>query len=113
MRRIAFRFDPDLYAALSTRAGRDGASHGQVVLDSIEAAHTAGVLADLIAGRAEPGNPSGLFPRLKTRGPSRPTVPVEFRLHTRAAAVLDTLVEQTYAESRTQLIAAALHHHLI
>lgn len=111
VRRIAFRLDPDLYAALTARAGQDCSSHGQVVLDSIEAAHTAGNLAGLVA-HDDPVDAAGLFPRLRTRGPSRPTVPVEIRLHARAAAVLDTLVQQTRADSRTRLITAALHHHL-
>lgn len=112
VRRIAFRVDPDLYAALTSRAGRDGGSHGQVVLDSIENAHTAGVLAALITQKGEPGDQGGLFPRLKARGPSRPTIPVEIRLHARAVAVIDDLVRQSNADSRTQLITAALQRHL-
>jgi hypothetical protein len=39
-------------------------------------------------------------------------VPVEIRLHARAAAVLDDLVEQTGADSRTQLITAVLRRRL-
>ena len=112
VRRIAFRLDPDLYTALNNRAARDGTSHGQVVLDSIEAAHSAGVLADLIDRHTQPATHDGLFPRLKARRPTRPTVLVEIRLHTRATAVLDTLVDQTNADSRTQLIVTALRHNL-
>jgi len=39
-------------------------------------------------------------------------VPVEIRLHAQAVTVLDQLVTQTGADSRTQLIVAALRHHL-
>lgn len=46
MRRIAFPLDPALGAAITAKAADSKASHGQVVLDGVEAAHTAG------AGRA-------------------------------------------------------------
>ena len=39
VRRVAFRLEPGLHEALTTRAAADKISHGQVVLDSIEAAH--------------------------------------------------------------------------
>jgi len=112
VRRVAFRLDPTLHAGLTTAAASQKTSLGQVVLDAVEAAHHANVLRDLVAAEAASPEPDGLFPRLQTRGTARATVPVEIRLHARAAAVLDTLVDQTQADSRTQLIVAALRHRL-
>jgi hypothetical protein len=51
-----------------------------------------------VAAQAAPTPDGGLFPRLKGRGAAQATVPVEIRLHARAAAVLDDLVEQTGAD---------------
>jgi hypothetical protein len=99
VRRIAFRLDPALHAVLTRKAADSKTSQGQVVLDCVEAAHTARVLAELATTEAIPATSSGLFPRLKGRGAAQATVPVEIRLHTGAAAVLDDLVEQTGAES--------------
>jgi hypothetical protein len=112
VRRIAFWLDPALHAALTGKAAGSKTSQGQVVLDCVEAAHTAGVLGELVATEAAPAPDGGLFPRLQGRGTARPTVPVEIRLHARAAAVLDDLVEQTGADSRTQLITVSLRYHL-
>jgi hypothetical protein len=61
------------------------------------------VLGQLVTIEAIAATSSGLFPRLKGRGAAQATVPVEIRLHAGAAAVLDDLVKQTGAESRTQL----------
>lgn len=112
VRRIAFRLDPNLHSALTTTAANAKTSHGQVVLDSIEIAHRSGGLTELVAKEAGGLPTDGLFPRLKGRGPAQPTVPVEIRLHVQAVAVLDSLVAQTKAESRTQLIVAALRQRL-
>ena len=112
VRRIAFRLDPDLHSALTARAGATNSSHGQVVLDSIEATHASGALTDLIAQEHTAGQTGGLFPRLATRSPVQPTVPVEIRLHAGAVTVLDQLVDKVGAQSRTQLIVTALRHHL-
>lgn len=112
VRRIAFRLDPTLHTALAAKAASDKASQGQVVLDAIEAAHQTDALTNLIAAEAAAPQSDSLFPRLRGRGTAQATVPVEIRLHAQAATVLDQLVTQTGAESRTQLIAAALRRHL-
>jgi hypothetical protein len=112
VRRIAFRLDPALHTALTARATDAKTSHGQVVLDCVEAAYQAGVLIDLVAAEATPTQTDGLFPRLKSRTTAQASVPVEIRLHARAATVLDQLVDQTSADSRTQLVVAALRHQL-
>jgi hypothetical protein len=112
VRRIAFRLDPAVHTVLTRKAADGKTSQGQVVLDCVEAAHTAGVLGELVTAEATPATSSGLFPRLKGRGAAQATVPVEIRLHARAAAVLDDRVDQTGADSRTQLITAALRYHL-
>jgi len=112
VRRIAFRLDPDLHTALTARAADERTSHGQVVLDCVEAAHQAGVLTDLVAAEATPAQTDGLFPRLKSRSTAQATIPVEIRLHARAATALDQLVDQTGADSRTQLVVVALRHQL-
>jgi hypothetical protein len=113
VRRIAFRLDPALRSALTARAASEKTSQGQIVLDGIEAAaHQAAALTDLVAAEAAAPQTGSLFPRLKTRGAAQATVPVEIRLHAQAVTVLDQLVTQTGADSRTQLIVAALRHHL-
>lgn len=110
VRRIAFRLEPALHTALTARAAEVKTSHGQVVLDCVEAAYQAGVLTDLVAAEVTPTQTEGLFPRLKSRSTAQASVPVEIRLHARAAMVLDQLVDQTGADSRTQLVVAALRH---
>src|SRR4051794_5400596 len=112
VRRIAFRLDPALHSALTARAASEKTSQGQIVLDGIEAAHQAEALTDLVAAEAAAPQTGSLFPRLKTRGTAQATVPVEIRLHAQAVTVLDQLVTQTGADSRIQLIVAALRHHL-
>lgn len=112
VRRIAFRLDPDLHTALTGRAAAAKTSHGQVVLDCVEGAYQAGVPTDLVAAKTAPPQTDGLFPRLRSRTTAQATVPVEIRLHARAVTVLDQLVDQTGADSRTQLVAAALRHQL-
>lgn len=112
VRRIAFRLDPALHEALTGKAATGKISQGQVVLDCIEAAHQDGSLDDLVARERDDLQSGSLFPRLRSRGAAQATVPVEIRLHARAATVLDQLVEQTGADSRTQLIIAALRHSL-
>lgn len=112
VRRIAFRLDPSLHSVLSARAAATKSSHGQIVLDSIEAAHRDGLLVQLVRAETPQPKTDGLFPQLNRRAAAQPAVPVEIRLPARAAATLDQLVEQTAADSRTKLITAALRHHL-
>lgn len=112
VRRIAFRLEPALHEALTARAASDKTSQGQVVLNCIEAAHRDDALSNLVAAERDAPQTDSLFPRLRSRNAAQATVPVEIRLHAQAAAILQQLVHQTAAESRTQLIIAALRHSL-
>jgi hypothetical protein len=112
VRRIAFRLDPALHAALTGRAADSKTSQGQVVLDCVEAAHTAGVLGELVTTEAAPTPNGPLPPSSGAAAPPGRRSRSEVRLHAGAAAVLDDLVEQAGADSRTQLITAALRYHL-
>lgn len=110
-RRIVFRLEPELHHKLTTAVADRKIGQGQIILNAIEAAYQAGVLTQLVLDEA--GGPAGeLFPRLKGRVKVEASIPVEMRLPASAAAVLDRLVTETGAESRTQLITAALRHYL-
>ena len=111
VRRVAFRLAPDLYDRLAATATAERVSHGQVVLDAVEAVAGRDELTALIAGPAE-DSPVGLFPRLPQRAPAAATIPVEIRIDARAVDILDQLVTQSGADNRTQLITAALRSHL-
>lgn len=106
-RRIAFRLDPGLHQRLSERATQTKTSKGNVVLDAIEAAHTANALT-----YTEPQTTrTGMFARTPDRGPAAPTVLVEIRLTSQAVRTLDELVERTKQPTRTRLLHAALSHY--
>ena len=111
VRRVAFRLAPDLYGRLAATATAERVSHGQIVLDAVEAAAGRDELTALTAGPAE-NSPAGLFPRLPQRAPAAATIPVEIRIDARAVDILDQLVTQSGADNRTQLITAALRSHL-
>ena len=70
------------------------------------------MLNDLVAAETTPAQTDDRFPRLRSRSTAQATVPVEIRLHARAAIALDQLVDQTGADSRTQLVVVALRHQL-
>ena len=106
-RRTAFRLDPRLHRQLNDRAVQTKTSKGNVVLDAIEAAHTAGALAHT---KAEPVK-SGMFTRTADRSPASPTVLVEIRLTAQALREVDRLVEATEHPTRTSLLHAALAHY--
>lgn len=106
-RRTAFRLDPRLHRQLSDRAVQTKTSKGNVVLDAIEAAHTAGALAHK---QAEPVK-SGMFTRTADRSPASPTVLVEIRLTAQALREVDRLVEANEQPTRTSLLHAALTHY--
>ena len=108
--RVGVRLPPELYAGLVARAAATGQSHGNVVLDAIEDAHTHQVLESLLAPKGDDGG--GLFARTQTRGLAEARVPVEIRLRTKAVEQLDSLVLSYEAPSRTALILAALEYHL-
>ena len=108
--RVGVRLPPELYAGLVARANATGQSHGNVVLDAIEDAHTNQVLESLLAPKGDDGG--GLFARTQTRGLAEARVPVEIRLRVKAVEQLDNLVRSYGAASRTALILAALEYHL-
>lgn len=112
VRRIAFRLEPGLHEALTARAAADKISQGQVVLNCIDTAHKDHVLDEVVAAERDAPQTDSLFPRLRSRNAAQPSVPVEIRLHAQAATVLEQLVHQTTADSRTQLITAVLRHSL-
>ena len=113
-RRIAFRLEPDLHARLVSHAKRSDTTHGNIVLDAIEAAHGADRLTDLIAAARNGTRPvsGGLFVRSAPRGAAKPSIPVEVQLNAQAVDQIDQLVAQYGADNRTQLIVAALQDHL-
>lgn len=110
-RRIAFRLDAELHERLTKRVAFEGTTQAYVVLDAIEGAFAAGILADEPKG--EPVQTGSLFARPKGRKPAVPAVPTEIRVDARAQDQIDTMVETYEFESRTQLIAMALRHYLI
>ena len=113
-RRVAFRLEPDLHARLAAAAKNRESTHGNIVLDAIEDAHSAGRLGDLVAADKNTPNSAStaLFVRSAPRGPAKPSIPVEIQLHTQAVDQLDRLVSEHSADSRTQLMVVALRAHL-
>lgn len=113
IRRVAFRLNPELHARLVAHAKQTNSSQGNVVLDALEAAHSAGILTDLVAAEKKPPQPQiGLFARTSPRTAATSSVPVEIQLRTQAVEQIDQLAEQHHADNRTQLITAALRNHL-
>lgn len=111
VRRVAFRLAPDLYERLAAAATTRKSSHGQIVLDAVEAAAmNPDNLASLVAEPA--AATSGLFPRLPQRPPAEASIPAEIRIDARAVDILDQLVTQSGARNRTHLITAALQSYL-
>jgi hypothetical protein len=111
-RRVALRLPDQLHARLVRRVELDGSSQGHVVLDAIEHAHTQGRLGDLIARSAPAQLQGALFDRTRLRGRAEPSVPVELRLRASALEQVDRLAAEHGAESRTQLVVAALAAYL-
>jgi predicted transcriptional regulator len=112
-RRVAFRLDPDLHTRLLARARQTNRSQGNVVLDAVEAAHTGGILTDLVAAEKKPPEPqAGLFARTAPRAAAQSSVPVEIQIRAQAVDQIDRLAKEHYADNRTQLITAALRNHL-
>lgn len=108
--RVGVRVRPELYAGLVARATATGQSHGNIVLDAIEDAHTHQVLEQLLAPKSD--HDGGLFPRTQPRGLAEARVPMEIRLRAKAVQQVDDLVRTYGAVSRTALIIAALEYHL-
>jgi hypothetical protein len=110
-RRIAFRLDAELHDSLTKRVAVDGTTQAYVVLDAIESAYAAGALDQ--EQHSEPATTGSLFARPKGRKPAIPAVPTEIRVDSTAQDQIDTMVKTYDFESRTQLIAVALRHHLV
>lgn len=109
--RVVLRLRAPLHAQLVAHVASTRSSQGDVVLDAIEAAYTAGRLTDLVA-QAQDVDAGTLFVRTKKRGPAEATIPIELRLRREAVTQVDRLATETHADSRTQLIVVALEAHL-
>lgn len=108
-RRVAFRLQPELHAALSARTRESDSSRADVVLDLVEKAVIAGRLQAIVNNYASPHEHSGgLFPRLQGRRPAEPAIPTEIRVAPEAVQILDELVERHGALSRTHLLSAVV-----
>lgn len=96
---------------ISARCKAEGISHGDLIVRALEATYEA--LPTLV----DPVRTTGgsLFAERRTRAPRQdlgPMTPLNYRLREEDFAVLDRLVEETNAPSRSQLIAAALSAYL-
>lgn len=113
-RRVVFKIDPELHARLVEHAKRTGASHGNIVLDAVEAAYVNETLAELVAAGRRPvvEEETALFSRIAARESASPSVTVEIQLRAKSVDQLDQLVTQCAAVNRTQLLTAALRQHL-
>ena len=94
--------------ALRQRAVADQVSQAEVLLDALEA--TSPRLAQLVAD-AMPTRQKGLFVRARPR-PDDPSTVLPLRILSRNAAVIDELVTQTGAPSRSMMCAVALRAYL-
>jgi hypothetical protein len=90
------------------RRAQTGRTNADVVLDALEACH--GRLGALLAAAREPLRPAGeLFPgRPAIRRTAKAGVQLQFRPTHAQLAVIDRLVTEHRAASRSELIAAAL-----
>lgn len=113
-RRVVFKIDPSLHSRLVDHSKRTGVSHGNIVLDAVEAAYVNDTLAALVAAAKRPAadEKTALFARTATRENAAPSVTVEIQLRAQAVEQLDQIVTQYEADNRTQLLNAALRGHL-
>lgn len=98
-----------LLEPLTRRCRAEGLSHGEVIISSIEAAHSQ--LPDLIHPMATTGG--SLFATRRSRASRAadgPLTPLNYRLREGDYATLDDLVEQFGASSRGHLITVSLLH---
>lgn len=116
--RVPVRLDADLRERLDLAARARESSLSEIAFDAIEEAHGAGALQQLVEvdhqASARPARrPAGpLFQRPEGRTTAQPAVMTEFRFTASDLGVLDDLVDETGASSRSQLIKAALRRHL-
>ena len=113
-RRVVFKLDPELHSRLVEHAKRSSTSHGNIVLDAVEAAYVNDTLAQLVETSRQPtvNERTALFARTTPREGAVPSVTVEIQLRAQAVDQLDQLVTRYKADNRTQLMNAALREYL-
>lgn len=113
-RRVVFKLDPELHSQLVEHAKRSSTSHGNIVLDAVEAAYGNDTLAQLVETSRQPtvNERTALFARTAPREGAVPSVTVEIQLRAQAVDQLDQLVTRYKADNRTQLMNAALREYL-
>lgn len=114
--RVPLRLDQDLRDLLWKAAKQRDCSLAEVVFDAVEAAAASERLGDIVAEHmpetvVPATGPNALFSRPVTRR-AQPKVTIELRMTSSDRKVLDLLVKQHKADSRSQLIIAALKDHL-
>jgi hypothetical protein len=100
---------PEVFARAETyRRQHKGRTNADVVLDALEACHER--LGELLAAAHGPARPAGgLFPgRPATRRTPKHGVQLQFRPTQAQLAVIDRLVGEHHAASRSELVSAAL-----
>ena len=109
-RRVPFNLPIDLHDALVSRKSAEGKSKTTVVLEAIEAAHQAGVLANVVEKpKVKAG---GLFILPENRVTAEGIVPAEIRLAEANCVVIDKLVVTHDLGTRTELIIRSLRFYL-
>ena len=109
-RRVPFNLPIDLHDALVSRKSAEGKSKTTVVLEAIEAAHQAGVLANV--AQKPKAKTGGLFILPESRATAEGVVPAEIRLAEANCVVIDRLVKTHELGTRTELIIRSLRFHL-
>lgn len=103
-----------LRARLREVSAGEGSTYTELTLEAIDSTHAR--LGELLASATTVRRPGSLFtgstPRRRQRH-SEPQVQVSLRLIPSQLQVIDRLVDEHAAPSRSALIAAALHAHLI
>jgi len=103
-----------LQAVRRTRANDRGRTNADIAFEAIDATHRK--LAEIVAARhGRAGRPGSLFPTRRTGRSTEPTRRVLWSMKATPAelAVVDRLVTETGAVSRSELIATAMEAHLL
>lgn len=108
---VAFRAPIAVLTALREHSKSSGRSHSNVVLDALEA--EVGRLSELVAAHQEQRVPvaGALFTRTASRAVTNP-VQTQIRVSAQALEVIDNLVVEHKASSRTELFVVALRAYL-
>lgn len=113
MRRVPFRIEQSLYRDLVAYAAAHNLTQAEVLFEALERADEQNALADLVAAEKPAAHTGRLFTRpAKRAGHASAAVSAQVRVDAAAVETIDQLVAATQAESRTQLILAALREHL-